>query len=299
LIAAVRRVGEEQMALGQALTEAGRTRDAETAIGVRSRLYRDRGLSLDTSLAPNFAVAQALSAIKARGLLTAHSIARAAIVGAGLDFADKNAGFDFYPVETVQPFAVLDAVGRLGLATGGSVPDVVCFDISPRVLAHVDAARRRADNGRPYTLNLALPRQREFVPEFRRYWMRFGQSVATVAHESAATFDHDAADVRAIVIPPSTVRRVSALDLNIVTQRFDAEPPFDLIVATNVLVYYDAFDQAVALANIASMLRPGGIFLTNTPLPDVPGLRIVFAGSTTVRYDTRGTGDDVLWYRRR
>ena len=82
----------------------------------RSRLFRTRGLSLDTSLAANYSVEQALAAMKARGLLKPGAVRRVAIVGPGLDFADKDVGFDFYPQQTLQPFAVLDSLKRLGLA---------------------------------------------------------------------------------------------------------------------------------------------------------------------------------------
>jgi hypothetical protein len=35
---------------------------------------------------------------------------------------------------------------------------------------------------------------------------------------------------------------------------------FDLIIATNVLVYYDVFEQTLALADVSKMLRPGRRF---------------------------------------
>ena len=64
---------------------------------------------------------------------------------------------------------------------------------------------------------------------------------------------------------------MQARDVNIVLERTD-DGPFDLIVATNILVYYDAFEQSLAVANIAQVLRPGGFLLTNyavSPLPPV------------------------------
>ena len=42
---------------------------------------------------------------------------------------------------------------------------------------------------------------------------------------------------------------------------------FDLVVATNVLVYYEPFEQALAVSNMAGMLRTGGLLLTNQPVP--------------------------------
>src|SRR5205823_9425403 len=107
----------------------------------RSRLCRTRGLSLDTSLLPNYALEQSMAAMKARGLVKAGALKRVAIVGPGLDFADKDVGFDFYPQQTVQPFAVLDAIERLGLGPPDGGAEVVLLDISPRIIDHVTAAR--------------------------------------------------------------------------------------------------------------------------------------------------------------
>ena len=72
--------------------------------------------------------------------------------------------------------------------------------------------------------------------------------------------------VRAVRVRPDVVLEVTPRDVNIVLERLeplaDADR-FDLVLATNVLVYYDSFEQTLALANIARMLRPGGFFLTN------------------------------------
>ena len=81
-------------------------------------------------------------------------------------------------------------------------------------------------------------------------------------------------------------------------QRFDG-PPFDLVVATNVFVYYDTLDQSLALANVEAMLRPGGLLLSNNALLELPALRMRSAGYLTVQYSDRpDDGDHVVWYRR-
>jgi hypothetical protein len=36
------------------------------------------------------------------------------VIGPGLDVADKQDGFDFYPQQTLQPFALVDSLRRLG-----------------------------------------------------------------------------------------------------------------------------------------------------------------------------------------
>jgi hypothetical protein len=65
-----------------------------------------------------------------KGLLRRESVHRIAIVGPGLDFANKENGSDFYPLQTIQPFAVLDSLRQLGLADLRSV-EIYTLDISP------------------------------------------------------------------------------------------------------------------------------------------------------------------------
>jgi len=87
-------------------------------------------------------------------------------------------------------------------------------------------------------------------------------------------------------------------DLNVVVQQF-ANRKFDLVVATNVFVYYDVFDQALALANVGSMLRPGGFLLSNNALIELPSSRMRSVGYLTTSYSNRpDDGDHVVWYRR-
>ena len=90
--------------------------------------------------------------------------------------------------------------------------------------------------------------------------------------------------------------------VNIVVQRLalDANREgFDLIVATNILVYYDAFEQGLALANLTRMLRPGGLLLSNNAVPEVPGMGIRSVGyRTTVYSDRPDDGDHIVWYQK-
>src|SRR5262249_13857824 len=114
-------------------------------IMAESRLFRDRGLSLDTSLLSSFAIEQALETMRKQGLLRPHTVRRIAVIGPGLDFADKNSGYDFYPVQTLQPFTSLDSLMRLDLAAPGPADiELTTFDISTRVNDHILAIQRRA-----------------------------------------------------------------------------------------------------------------------------------------------------------
>ena len=138
--------------------------------------FRDRGLSSDTSIFPDFAVEQALTALKANGMLRAVPIRRVAIVGPGLDFTDKRDGYDFYPQQTLQPFAAIDSLIRVGVAELGQVL-VTTFDLSPRVNQHLETARERARVNEPYLLNVPRDTDVRWKSELATYWERFGDRI--------------------------------------------------------------------------------------------------------------------------
>ena len=113
---------------------------------------------------------------------------------------------------------------------------------------------------------------------------------------------------RAINVRPEAVLAVEGVDLNIVFERIstpDDTSRFDLVVATNVLVYYEPFEQALAVSNMAGMLRTGGLLLTNqpVPLPAACGLSPVLIMSVALDRVRSGTGshergDAVYVYRK-
>jgi SAM-dependent methyltransferase len=300
LLAAVMRVAEEQEQIDQELgaTSGG---DSMAEFVRRSRLFRTRGLSLDTSLAANYSVEQALGAMKARGLLAPGAVKRVAVVGPGLDFADKDVGFDVFPQQTVQPFAVLDTLERLGLAA--PAPEIVLLDISPRVIDHISQARARAFKNVGYTLNLPLPTSTPWLAEVRKYWQTFGDRIGAPVPMPAPKAIGDLAELRAVRGRPSAVRRLSVLNVNIVTDRLDGDA-FDLAIATNVFVYYDALDQALAMSNVEAILKPGAFLLANVSAPKLISLTIRPVDTTTTVYtsavDARETLVDFLvWYKAR
>jgi hypothetical protein len=297
LLGAVLRVASEQDRIDQELgaTSGG---DALTEFVRRSTLFRTRGLSLDTSLVANYSIEQALTALKARGLIEPGAVTRVAIVGPGLDFADKDVGFDFYPQQTVQPFAVADSLARLGLAPASGL-EIVLLDISPRISDHVSRARARAERNVGYTLNLPLARSTPWLPDVRAYWRALGDGIGSTAAVQTSKTIAELADIRAVRVRPSVVRRMSALDLNVVTERVDGRT-FDLVIATNVLIYYDVFEQALAMSNIGSMLKPGAFLLANVSVPDLTSLAIRPLDTTTTLYArgaTESIRDFVVWYR--
>jgi hypothetical protein len=114
--------------------------------------------------------------------------------------------------------------------------------------------------------------------------------------------------MRAVRVRPDVVQAIEPKDLDIVLQRMEpaAGGGFDLIVATNVLVYYNVFEQSLALANVAAMLRPGGVFLSNQVVEPLGGIPMESLGYVDIPMEDRGastdvsqsTGDRFFLYRR-
>ncbi|HEU5255047.1 MAG TPA: hypothetical protein VFU28_03600 [Vicinamibacterales bacterium] len=299
LLAAIIRVASEQDQIDQELGATSRG-DPMSEFVERSRLFRTRGLSLDASLIPNYSVEQALAAMKARGLLEPRAVKRVAIVGPGLDFADKDVGFDFYPPQTVQPFAVSESLTRLGLAPPPG-PEMALLDISPRIVDHMTRARARAARNIGYTLNLPLSKSTPWVAEVRAYWQRFGDQIGASVPTTPSATIAELAELRSVRARAAEVRRMSVSNVNIVTQRLDGEP-FDLVIATNVLIYYDTFEQALAMSNIEAMLKPGAFLLANVSAPDLRSLTIRPVDTTTTLYARRLAANEnvldfLVWYK--
>ncbi len=297
LLENARRVFEEQRAYNDVINAAKKEGDAGGLFVARSSLYRDRGLSLDTSFRPNYAIERSLVEIKSAGVL--QQIRRAAVIGPGLDFTDKRSGYDFYPIQTLQPFALIDSLRRLRMAdTLG--PTVEIVDLSARVLDHVRLALARARKESGYTVQVPLDRDTRWLAETADYWRKFGSEIGATARALSPPPGLEVR-TRAVRIGPNVVKLLRPADLNIVLQHLDLadDRKLDLMIATNVMVYYEPFEQALALRNIAVMLRPGGMLLTNNALPEVKGVPMRPVGGTSVAYsDDPDDGDHVLWYRR-
>jgi len=294
-----KRVLGEQARFQQTLAEAKSLNDPTEEFAERSKLYKDRGLSLDTSLPPNYALEVALKEMRARGLLKPGSVKRVGIIGPGLDFTDKQEGHDFYPTQTVQPFAVMDSLLRLGLAKANEV-EVDTLDLSPRILEHVQEARRAAGRMRGYTIQLPRDPARGWNAGLVAYWKQFGDQIAEAAVPVALPAALKGVTLRAVRVRPEFVSRMRTFDVDVVLQRAEIAPEdakFDLLIATNIFVYYDTFEQELALSNVRAMLGPGGFLLTNNLLLELPVVKMKAGDYISVQYSPQQTdGDQVLWY---
>jgi hypothetical protein len=289
------RFGVEQRDYQERLRAAHQQGDPGAELFVRSTLFDTRGLSVDTSLLPNYALEDTLRAMMRKSALSPGSIRSIAVIGPGLDFSDKRDGYDFYPLQTIQPFAVLEAVLRLDLGRPDSLR-LTTLDLNPAVNAHIDRAVKRARAGTPYVIQLPRDVSAGWTPQAVSYWEHFGELIGSAVSPVPAP---NGLTVRAVAAKPRYAAMPQPLDLNIVAQAIEGAK-FDLVVATNILVYYERFQQALAMTSIAEMMNSGGVFLSNTVLPAQRPAALEYLGRRSVSYSSSGSyGDDIVVYRRK
>jgi SAM-dependent methyltransferase len=300
LLANLNRIISERQSYARTLERARQQGNPAEEFIERSHLFSGRGLASDTSLMPDFAIEKSLEELRGRGFIRAGSVRRVGIIGPGLDFADKQDGYDFYPEQTIQPFAVIDSLLRLGLADAGNLR-VTTLDISSRINDHLDRARASARRGIGYVVQLPLDAEKPWASGAVDYWGKFGGAIGVEVRAAPVPAGLGPLKLRAIKIRPNVVTLVQPADVNVVVQHLDlAESErFDLVIATNILVYYDVFEQSLALANVRSMLKPGGILLSNDVLLELPSSGMRSVGYKAVEYSSRsGDGDNIVWYQR-
>ncbi len=236
--------------------------------------YANRGHSTDTAIAANYAVWQGLSVLRA--MVPKLELKRILIVGPGLDFAPRTELIETARPQSYQPFAVLDALLALGMK-----PLIHSVDINPRVIRFFQTFA--AD---PVLELHAQDGERDYLA----YFQQLGQKLGTV---------QETGSIKTVTVRTEWARAVTAEQRNIVT-----EAPlsgYDLVIATNVLLYYKGPELTVAISNIAQSLKPGGYFLHNDLRPELDGAThatgLEAAAARTVRISA-ATFDSYALYRR-
>jgi hypothetical protein len=226
-----------------------------------AELYRTRGLSTDTAVEAGYVVNLGLEII--RSLKADRQIRRVLIVGPGLDLAPRT-GFRDTPPESYQPWAVIDALIETGLARLGDL-DVTAADINPRVVEHL----RRARNAPPrlsLVTDIAEKGGVTFSQDYREYFADLGTHLSSPPAAIRAVEDDEGRLRKSVQVSAALARALRADPLDIVTERLTG-PGFDLVIATNILPYFDDRQLALAASNITAMLVPGGVFLHNEARP--------------------------------
>jgi hypothetical protein len=232
-------------------------------------LYRTRGLSTDTAVEAGYLVHLGLAVSK--GLRPDQRIRRVLIVGPGMELAPRT-GFRDVPPESYQPWAVIDALVSTGLSRLDDL-EVTAADINPRVVAHL----RRSGASPPalqLTTGIAAKDGVSFSRDYREYFDALG---ARLSRAAAPRVSEDAAGhlQKSVRVGADAAKVLRAEPLDIVTERLTGSP-FDLVIATNILPYFDDQQLALAASNIAAMLAPGGLFLHNEARPILGELTAAF-----------------------
>jgi SAM-dependent methyltransferase len=227
-----------------------------------AELYRTRGLSTDTAVEAGYVVYNGLGIVRA--LDPERRIRRVLIVGPGLDLAPRTGLLEAGPPESYQPWAVIDALLALGLSRPDDL-QVVGADINSRVVQHLAGSRAAppvltlvSEIGESDTITLSA--------EYRDYFAQLGGAIGTVTPAPAQNRTASGHLRKTVHVGAKAASALTAATLDIVTERLDV-PGFDLIIATNILPYFDDVQLMLAIGNISRMLAPGGVFLHNEARP--------------------------------
>ena len=174
LLDARQRMMREFAGTDQALA-AAKAGGTAALTAANATIFRDRGLSSDTSILADYSVHVGLETIARQGTLAPGSVRRVAVVGPGLDFTNKTDGYDYYPQQTIQPFALIDTLRRLGLAAADL--QLTTFDINARVNDHVRNAASRAASRTGYVVTLPLDGQEAWTSALLGYWKQWGNAI--------------------------------------------------------------------------------------------------------------------------
>lgn len=257
------------------------------------------GRSSETApLLMDFAMSETLRALKASAAVPAH-VRRVAVIGPELDFSGGPDGDDFYPLQTIQPFAILEAVERLDLARAAEL-QLTLIDMNPFALSHLRAMTSKLRTGH-YVVQLPLNTAAGWNAEAVSYWNRFGELIGSAAEPATIPPTLHHVNMRAVAVKPQAGARISVNDLDIVAQSVETAPGqgFDLVVALNALSEYDRMEQSLALASITEMMNPGAVVLISGASPVSIPSELESLGSHRIVYSERGLGIDVAVYRRR
>lgn len=253
-------------------------------------LYQQRGHSTDTQIEANYAVYTALSVLKAlsaaptgkkagrgsnRAPVTGKNayptFNRVLIVGPGLDFAPRTDLMDSVPPQSYQPFAVADALLGLGLADPKQLR-IHSVDIHDRVVQFLQEFPKRKAKQLTIFSGVKESELRSWTPEYRDYFQKLGKNVGSESASRPPPNLPPSHLWKTLSVRAEIAQHITAERMNILTERYEPSPGYDLVVVTNVFPYFNATELALALANIQAMLKPGGYLVHNELRGDVETL---------------------------
>ena len=233
-------------------------RSANPAVAV-AELYRTRGLSTDTAVEAGYVVYNGLGVLEVAGTVAAR-FAACSSSGPGLDLAPRTACSSLARRKAISRGPSWTRCCR-SASRASRISQVVAADINPRVVDHL--RRTRAN---PPRLDLASAIQDSdtvtLAADYRDYFARLGRAIGGIEGTLARGNRGQGADGEEGACEWDSGARAVGRD----ARHRDRAPrriAFDLIVATNILPYFDDGELMLAMSNIAGMLVPGGVFLHN------------------------------------
>lgn len=223
-----------------------------------AELYQTRGLATDSRADAGFAVWKALASLKQES--PGIRLDRVLIAGPGLDSAPRTDLTDL-PPQSSQPFAVADAILQLGLSTAATL-SVHCVDISPQVVSFVQEFSSRPQAH----VTFLSP---SGTNEFQEYFRNIGNAIGRDVPRNPSWKLPASLQARTVEVRRGIANRIKASRMNILTET--GAPRFDLVIATNVFVYFDRTELLLALAGVHSLLRDSGYLIHNEFRDDVDG----------------------------
>jgi len=208
-------------------------------------------------------------------------VRRVLVAGPGLNIVDPFLGTQV-PVSSPQPICLLESLLARGLADGRTRLDLV--DLNSEVIGHWKQAAGGSSAYRLLAYLLAGEVHGEAGRMTRAYLDRLGvragrwfsngpprSPLLGVDSTGGLTFSPEGIHVREIAVSAQALRQFSPVRGDIVTDRLAEAGTHDLAVATNLLLYFDAREAALAVFNLTRLLRPGGyLFVTEDLSPVLP-----------------------------
>ena len=232
--------------------------------GILRRCAIDRaneGAGLEAApLLQDFAMSETLRILKSGGIAPAR-VRRVAVIDPGINFSGAPDGYDFIPLQSIQPFALLETIQRLELGNANEV-QLSAIAMNPFALAHLRGVSMKVRSAARYIIELPLNTAAGWNAAAMSYWNRFGELIGGPAEPLPVPASLHHVNLRAIAVKPA-VGHISVNDLDLVAQTMDTFPGqgFDIVVAMNGFGAYDRVEQSLALINIAAMMNPGGVLL--------------------------------------
>ena len=244
---------------------ASRTVAQKDSAAFIASLYQERGHSTDTQIEANFAVYIALASLKAQSPST--RIKKVLIVGPGLDFAPRTDLIDLFGPQSYQPFAVADALLKLELSDTASLR-IHCVDINERVIDYLKNLSKDQSTSLSLISGIADSNAHPLTNEYKEYFLAFGSKIGkwsamTVPPAFAGHLS------KSVAVSSTIAGSISADKLNIITERYEPSPGYELVIVTNVFPYFNASELLFALTNISTMMAEGG-YLIHNELQTVP-----------------------------